>query len=195
MASDKRGKSLSADENDRLRDVIRKKLLPKYDGNQSVAGPKVGMTQAGLSRILAGGGGSLATARAVGEDLGMTVAEVLGWEVHEGGKSDRPRFGDRPGWAAAEAEARRLYGDILPGFAFDRAADTSGGKPPAIINARAVYALAKWWFEAASAEERVAAERAEILAVKAAEDAATAAASHPRRLVDATTKKPGNRDA
>ena len=67
MSSAKRGKSLSEAENERLRKVIREKLLPRYDNNQSLAGPAIGLTQGGISRILVGGGGSLATARRRGQ--------------------------------------------------------------------------------------------------------------------------------
>lgn len=57
MSSAKRGKSLSEAENERLRKVIREKLLPRYDNNQSLAGPAIGLTQGGISRILVGGRG------------------------------------------------------------------------------------------------------------------------------------------
>ena len=172
MASRTRSKSLSDAENERLRDVIRKHVLPRYQGSQSLAGPALGMTQAGLSRILAGGGASLATAHAVSRVLGTTVADVLGWPVAEVVPAS-PRFGDLPAWRLAETEARRLYGDVLPSFAFDRAANTKGGAVPAVIDARTVFQLAKFWFDTASQEERIAAEREEILAKKAEEDATT----------------------
>jgi hypothetical protein len=175
MASRTRSKSLSDDENTRLREVLRKHILPRYDGNQSAAGPALGISQAGLSRILAGGGASLATAHAVAKILGTTVADVLGWPVAEvpAAGASSPRFGDLAAWRMAEAEARRLYGDVLPGFAFDRAANTKGGSVPSVIDARTVFQLAKFWFETASEEDRIAAEREEILAKKAEEDATT----------------------
>jgi hypothetical protein len=127
MTSRTRSKSLSDDENTRLREVLRKHLLPRYDGNQSSAGPALGISQAGLSRILAGGGASLATAHAVAKVLGTSVADVLGWPVTDVSVKSSPRFGDLAAWKVAEAEARRLYGDVLPAFAFDRAANTKGG--------------------------------------------------------------------
>lgn len=173
MASRTRSKSLSEAENDRLREVIRRHVLPRYQGSQSAAGPALGISQAGLSRILAGGGASLATAHAVAKCLGTTVADVLGWPVAEVTSKGTPRFGDIPAWRLAEAEARRLYGDVLPGFAFDRAANTKGGAVPSVIDARTVFQLAKFWFDTASQEERIAAEREEILAKKAEEDATT----------------------
>jgi len=67
--------------------------------------------------ILAGGGASLATAHAVARVLGATVGDVLGWPVAEVPAAS-PRFGDLPAWRQAEMEARRLYGDVLPAFAF-----------------------------------------------------------------------------
>lgn len=173
MASRTRSKSLSDEENARLREVLRKHLLPRYDGNQSAAGPALGISQAGLSRILAGGGASLATAHAVAKVLGTSVADVLGWPVADVSAKGSPRFGDLAAWKVAEAEARRLYGDVLPGFAFDRAANTKGGSIPSVIDARTVFQLAKFWFDTASEAERIAAEREEILAKKAEEDATT----------------------
>lgn len=170
MGSSKRGKSLSDAENERLRHVIKTQLMPRYDGNQSAAGPKIGLTQSGLNRLLQGGGGSLATARALAVELGTTLADVLGWPVDEVPRSGEPRFGDHPAWRAASLEARRQFGDLLPVFAFDRADDTKGGKLPSVINAHAVFTLAKWWFDTASMEDRIAAERAEILRKKAEED-------------------------
>jgi hypothetical protein len=72
------------------------------------------------------------------------------------------RFGDLPGWAEQEAEARRAYPDI-PGYAFDRAANTSGGQPPRQITAAAIAELAGWWLRNAPREERRQAEREEVL--------------------------------
>lgn len=189
MARQRSGKSLSDSENAHLREVIRTKLLPKYDDNQTVAGPKVGVTQAAISRIIKGEGGSLALAKAVAKDLGLTLSEVLGWPVSEAPKSGEPRFGDNPQWRAASQEARRLWGDLLPSFAYDRADNTKGGSLPAEITPKAVFKLAQWWFDTASMEERIAAERAEILAKKAEEDAAQSSHQRPVEPVDATTPK------
>lgn len=124
--------------------------------------------------------------------LGISVAEVLGWPVSEAPRSGEPRFGDNPLWRLASAEARRLFGDVLPVFAFDRADNTKGGALPSVIDAHAVFSLAKWWYDTASKDERIAAEREEILKKKQEED--TVSSSKSRRSID-TTPRSGRRDS
>lgn len=192
MGSARRGKSLSDAENAALQRAVREKLLPLYENSQTLAGKAIGITQGGVSRILAGGGGSLKTAREVARETGLTLSEVLGWPVSEVPPSGEPRFGDNPVWRAASAEARRQWGDILPSFAFDRADNTKGGSLPSEINPKAVFTLAKWWFDTASMADRIAAEKEDILKKKAEEDAVTS--SKTRRPVDTTTPKSGRRD-
>lgn len=77
-------------------------------------------------------------------------------------KQGKPiRFGDLPGWAEAEREARERFDD-LPAYAFDRAAGTSGGKPPTKIDAHTVAAFARAWLESSTREERRQAEAEEV---------------------------------
>lgn len=81
------------------------------------------------------------------------------------------RFGDLPGWIEAERLARERFDDI-PAYAFERAASTSGGRPPSRIDAHTVAAFARAWLESSTREERRAAELAEVAAAVAASDRA-----------------------
>lgn len=78
------------------------------------------------------------------------------------------RFGDLPGWAEAEAEARRLYGEDLPAYCWEAAREMAGNRWPAEITPQAVFRFARVWFEQASEEERIQRERAEVRAQIAA---------------------------
>lgn len=80
-------------------------------------------------------------------------------------------FGDLPGWAAAESEARRRYPGVPP-FAFRKVARTSlVGDQPRTISAELVADLAKVWLRHASDEELSAADEddadADIAALRA----------------------------
>jgi hypothetical protein len=189
MATSRSGKSLTDAENERLRVVIREKLLPLYNGNQSTAGPAIGLTQSAISRLLSGGGGSLETAKNLSALLGLPLSDVLGWPTNASDQPPTPAFGDLPGWREAEAEARRRFGDLIPGFAFDRAARTMGGAPPAVISASTVAGLAKFWLESSSREDRIAAERDEILAKKAEEDAERPSETRPSSTIPVSPKR------
>ena len=72
------------------------------------------------------------------------------------------RFGDLPGWAEAEAEARRIYGDFLPMSSWEAAREMRGAQWPREIAPRTVYRFAKAWFEQVGEEELIERERAEI---------------------------------
>lgn len=72
------------------------------------------------------------------------------------------QFGDLPGWAEAEAEAQRLYGQLLPPSSWAAAREMRGAQWPKEITARTVYRFAKAWFEQSSEEELILREREEI---------------------------------
>lgn len=74
------GKSLTREQNDRLREHMRE-LLRRHDGNQSALAPKLGVTQSTISAFTARDsrqGSSLNVAMRVAELLGKDVNEVLG---------------------------------------------------------------------------------------------------------------------
>ena len=190
MNSGRSGKSLTDDENQRLRVVVREKLMPLYGNNQTTAGPAIGLTQSALSRFLKGEGTSIETAKQLSALISIPVGEILGWNLPNRGQGSSPTFGELPEWPEAEAEARRRFGDIIPGFAFDRAARTMGGARPAVIDAGTVASLARFWLASASREERVAAEREEIMAKKAEEDAAKPSEPRPVSVAPVTPKRP-----
>jgi transcriptional regulator with XRE-family HTH domain len=79
------------------------------------------------------------------------------------------RFGDLPGWHDAELEARARFDDI-PDYAFDRAADTSGGRAPSKIDEHTVANFARAWLASTTREERKAAEAEKVRADMAAEE-------------------------
>lgn len=71
-------------------------------------------------------------------------------------------FGALPGWAEAEAEARRLYGNVLPALAWEAAREMAGTRWPSEITAQTVYWFARAWFEQAREEELITRQRAEL---------------------------------
>jgi hypothetical protein len=72
------------------------------------------------------------------------------------------RFGDLPGWAEAEAAARRTYRDLLPDFAWEAAAGQAGAVWPTEVTPQTVYRFAKAWFDQATEQELIERERAEV---------------------------------
>lgn len=73
------------------------------------------------------------------------------------------RFGDCPGYEEAEAEALRLWGDVLPQSSWGAVREMRGARWPERITAKMIYRFAKTWFEQASEEEQYEQERAEIM--------------------------------
>lgn len=72
------------------------------------------------------------------------------------------RFGDCEGYEEAEAEAIRLWGDLLPRSSWAVTREMRGAQWPQRITARTIYRFAKAWFEQANEDELYEQERAEI---------------------------------
>jgi hypothetical protein len=89
----------------------------------------------------------------------LVAAEGVSVE-HVEREDRRPIFGNLPGWAAAEAEARRKYArQNLPDQAWAEARITGGWSTPPIVTPDFVYAVARTWFDHAQIPNQTDAER------------------------------------
>lgn len=98
-------RDLNAEENERLRGVVRE-LLRQHDGNQSELAPLLGITQPALSGFLSNRQGtSWAVARRAAEMAGKNLIEMVTGEP----QSSKPLPGDtHPNLTKAAAAARIL---------------------------------------------------------------------------------------
>jgi transcriptional regulator with XRE-family HTH domain len=69
-------KSLTEQENDRLRELVRKTQNERFNGNASDVAVALGVSQSFVSRFLSGGSGA-------SSDLALKVAAILGMDVLE----------------------------------------------------------------------------------------------------------------
>lgn len=144
------GRSLTDDENERVRAAVRT-LLAKHDDNQSVLAPKIGYKQPSLSSFLQGrNGAGYKVARKVADLIGLPLDQLLS------GKTARqlamPRFDTLPGWAEAVAQARAIYKKVPP-YAFEVVGGWMGATPPS-IDPITIGNLARDWWESSSDMER-----------------------------------------
>ncbi len=107
-----KGKSLTPEQNQRVRDVVRELLaLPKYGGNVTALSRDLGISQAGLSSFLSartGAGMQLATA--LSRMKGWTIGHLMdGVEERlvAASESTRPVWKNLPEWRAVSADAVR----------------------------------------------------------------------------------------
>lgn len=163
------GKSLDPQANDRIRVAVHELLArPEYGGVQTALAPKLKMSQAGLSSFLSGKTGA-------GSGLAQRVAVMAGVSLEYllTGTQRGKRFRDLPGWAEAEAEARKRYRRI-PDYAWRGAGGLISFDPPRNIDAAVVLGFAQAWEAAANEDDIERAEMADVEALAQEEDRANA---------------------
>lgn len=125
-----KGKSLTVEQNARVREVTRR-LLAEHDDNRTRLAKELGITQAGLSSFLlerTGAGFQLASA--IAAKTGVSLSELInGVADADSDTTDEPRYSNLPGWKENEPEARRQTG--YPEWVFVRARRMRGLVPPA----------------------------------------------------------------
>ncbi len=127
-----KGKSLSPEQNARVREAVRA-LLPRYDDNITALARQLGISQAGLSSFLSGRTGA-------GFQLGTAVARMLRISLTAltDGADDgqamsdaaMPVLGNARGWPAAEASYRARVGDRYPERAYEMARAAASAHAP-----------------------------------------------------------------
>lgn len=125
--SNHRGKSLTVLQNERVLETVRK-LLAKYDNNQSELARKLGVTQATISALLSGKSGA---GNQLIEAL-MRVLHVTRSQLVDGLEESQPSFGSAVGWAEAEQLVRQDLPGI-PAWAWDSARSLRGISVPSPV--------------------------------------------------------------
>ena len=166
-----RGKSFSNEENARIRTAGRELL--KRHASQVALAEALGVSQPTLSNFLRvehPTGAGVQLANAIAHAYGVTLDE-LRTGAPRSASGAAPRFGDMPGWDAAETEARRIYGKRLPPYAWSAARQLMGAQTPTVLNAVTVYNLVASYWEMMSDEVRAEAIRQQAEEEMAREDA------------------------
>lgn len=167
------GKSFSDEENARIRAGART-LLDQY-GTKTDLARALGVAQPTVSTFLradAPDGAGVQLAEAIARELGVTLDELrTGKPAPTPPPGTVPRFGDLPGWAAAEAEARQKFGRRLPSYAWQVSRSMMGAQAPAKIDAVTVFSLTSSLWEMMSDDVRAEALRLQAEEEMAAEDA------------------------
>lgn len=153
-----RGKSFSVEENARIREGAR--ALLERAGSQAALAETLGVSQPTLSNFIraehpTGAGPRLGDA--IARELGITLDELRTGQRRA--PAGAPIFGAIPGWAEAEAEARRIYGKRLPSYAWESGRRLMGAQAPAVLNAVTVFNLVQAYWEMMSDETRAEAIR------------------------------------
>lgn len=112
-----------------MRDALRRIVLDA--GSQAEASRQLGYTQQQVSRVMHGIPAGRTFAERIAEHLGTTFAELTGRGL-VAKREERPAFANLPGWAEAEAEARRRYRHVPP-EAFDAVGSLSGAAAPKAV--------------------------------------------------------------
>lgn len=144
-----RGKSLTPEQNARVREAVRE-LLPRHGSVITALAKALGITQAGLSSFLSGRtGAGLQLATAVARAEGVSLNALLDGVADEGasfeGQPDAPHNWNLPGYREAEQAARAQHGKV-PGWAWIKARRHRNVAMPDPITPEAVYdqALIAW---------------------------------------------------
>lgn len=166
------GKSFSDEENARIR-AAAQVLLDRY-GTMTALGRVLGVSQPTVStflRAVAPDGAGVQLAEAVARETGVTLDELRSGRRGEAQPAGTvPCFGDLPGWAEAEAEAREKFGRRLPAYAWQVARSMMGAQAPAKIDAVTVFGLTSSLWEMMGDDVRAEALRRQAEAEMAAED-------------------------
>jgi transcriptional regulator with XRE-family HTH domain len=139
-----RGKSLTTEQNDRVRAAVRE-LLPAHDGVITALAKALGITQAGLSSFLSGRtGAGMQLAQAVARAKGVSLAMLIdGTADATPPGNNGPAAGDAVGYADAEKIARVEDEGAHPPWAFKRARAIRGLSMPSPMTPELVLRLVR----------------------------------------------------
>lgn len=141
-------KSLSEDEQARVRAQLKE--LTQRRGEQASLAKRLGVTPQAISKIvLEESDPGVRIARALADHLGVTLDALLGKE--EAAEDAEPKMCNLPGWAVAEAAARRRF-RYVPEEAWQAVRNLRTATPPRHLSADWIGAIASDWARALSGE-------------------------------------------
>lgn len=135
-------KSLLAEQNERLRRVMREWIAQEFQGNAQAAAKRMGVSQSLVSEFLSGG-------RGAGTKLINSFARAKGRSIDDlyglpPAGSTVQRLGDRADWPTARSEAvERAKPRHLGADDIDRVAGVMLADPPEALTGEAVLRLAE----------------------------------------------------
>lgn len=132
---------LTEPQNERIRRVIRQKLIPKV-GSQNQAAAALGMSNGSLSRFMADGcGTTLAVARRLAKATGADLGELLGVGELPPDEEGPELLSQRREWAKVLAQVSKAYPHVPP-HVWRFVGESSAPHAPAPLTPHFVYFLA-----------------------------------------------------